>query len=93
MSAVITMGMRVRVVVAMRVIWLPATVSWTVQYGPSVEQFADFRVRSNASLSTTILAGLGFRIGVLNEYNNRPQPGVEKHDMLITTALTYSIGL
>jgi putative salt-induced outer membrane protein YdiY len=47
---------------------------------------------SEAGLSTTVFKGLGFRIGSRNEYNNRPPVGVEKHDWLFTTNLTYTVG-
>ena len=70
----------------------PIVFDWTVAYTPSLEDGADYRVVSDASLTTTIFEGLGFRIGSRNEYNNSPQQDVEKHDWLFTTALTYSIG-
>ncbi len=70
----------------------PIVFDWTVAYTPSLEDGADYRVVSDASLTTTIFEGLGFRIGSRNEYNNKPQPDVETHDWLFTTALTYSIG-
>ena len=70
----------------------PILLDWTLAYTPSLEDGEDYRVVSDASLTTTIFEGLGFRIGSRNEYNNKPQPDVEKHDWLFTTALTYSIG-
>jgi putative salt-induced outer membrane protein YdiY len=70
----------------------PILLDWTLAYTPSLEDGEDYRVVSDASLTTTIFGGLGFRIGSRNEYNNKPQPDVEKHDWLFTTALTYSIG-
>ncbi len=70
----------------------PAVFSWTGDFAPSVENFRDYRFVSDASLTTTVYKGLGFRIGLRNELNNNPRPGVEKHDMLVTTTLTYTIG-
>jgi putative salt-induced outer membrane protein YdiY len=70
----------------------PIVFDWTVSYTPSLEDGADYRIVSDASFTTTIFEGLGFRIGSRNEYNNSPQPDVKKHDWLFTTALTYSIG-
>ncbi len=70
----------------------PAVFRWNADFGPNIEDFSDYRFRSDASLTTTVLKGVGFRLGILNELNNQPPAGVKKHDMLITTALTYSIG-
>ena len=84
--AVLTLGS------ALRRLLGPAVFAWNVDFGPNVESFKDYRLRSDASLTTTVLKGVGFRFGVLNELNNQPPAGVKKHDMLITTALTYMIG-
>lgn len=70
----------------------PARFDWSLDWAPNVEDLEDYRLRSDASLTMTVFAGIGFRVGVLNELNNRPQPGVERHDMLVTSTLTYSIG-
>ena len=70
----------------------PIVFDWTVAYTPSLEDGEDWRVVSEASLTTTIFEGLGFRIGSRNEYNNKPRPDVKNHDWLFTTALTYSVG-
>lgn len=70
----------------------PVVLNWTGDWSPSVESFRDYRFMSDASLTTTIYKGLGFRVGLRNEVNNKPRPGIQKHDMLWTTTLTYSIG-
>lgn len=70
----------------------PMTLDWEVLIDSNVENVADYRARSQASLTTTLYRGLGFRIAVLNELNNTPRPGVEKHDMLVSTTIAYSIG-
>ncbi len=70
----------------------PATVAWKVSWAPNVEDLGDYRFRSRATLTTTVYRGLGFRVGLLNEYNSNPRPGVESHDMLLTTTLAYSVG-
>ncbi|KPJ94247.1 MAG: hypothetical protein AMS18_04080 [Gemmatimonas sp. SG8_17] len=70
----------------------PVLFDWALSWAPSVEDVEDYRVLSEASLTTTIFQGLGFRIGSRNEYNNNPRPEIEKHDWLFTTALTYSVG-
>lgn len=70
----------------------PATLGWEASYVPAVEDFKDYQLRSDASFLFAIYKGLGFRMGILNEYDNRPQPGIQKHDMLITTAFTYAVG-
>jgi putative salt-induced outer membrane protein YdiY len=70
----------------------PLLFDWSVSWAPSVEDVKDYRVLSDASLTTTIFQGLGFRIGSRNEYNNNPPSEIEKHDWLFTTALTYTVG-
>ncbi|UCG86694.1 MAG: DUF481 domain-containing protein [Gemmatimonadota bacterium] len=70
----------------------PALFDWALSWAPSVEDVEDYRILSDASITTTIFEGLGFRIGSRNEYNNNPRPGIDKHDWLFTTALTYTVG-
>lgn len=70
----------------------PATLEWDVALTSNIEELDDYQFRSHATLTATVYKGLGFRIGLLNEYNNTPRPGVKKHDMLLTTTLAYSIG-
>jgi putative salt-induced outer membrane protein YdiY len=70
----------------------PATFAWRFEATPSLEDFNDYQFRSDASISTALVAGLGLRLGAVNEFNNQPQPGIKKHDMLLTTTVTYSVG-
>jgi putative salt-induced outer membrane protein YdiY len=70
----------------------PVAFDWSASWAPSVENVKDYRVISESSVTTTILGGLGFRIASLNQYNNNPRPGIKKHDWLLTTQLTYSVG-
>lgn len=70
----------------------PATLAWDLVWLPNVEDLGDYQLRSDASITTTVYKGLGIRLGLLNEFDSRPRPGIDKHDMLVTTTLTYSIG-
>ena len=70
----------------------PATFAWHFEATPSLEDLSDYHFRSDASIGTAIVAGIGLQLEAVNEFNNRPQPGVKKHDMLLTTTVTYSIG-
>lgn len=70
----------------------PFTFDWKIAWTPNIKDLGDFRARSNTTLTAAIYAGLGFRIGLQNEYNSRPRPGVETHDMLFTTTLAYTVG-
>jgi putative salt-induced outer membrane protein YdiY len=83
-------------IMALGATWLqklgPVAFAWDVDWAPSVEDFADYRFVSEASLTTAIYKGLGFRLASRNEFNNNPRPGIEKHDMLLTTTLTYTVG-
>ncbi len=70
----------------------PAKLAWDLAWLPNVADFGDYQLRSDASLTATLYKGLGVRLGLLNEFDSRPRPGVKRHDMLLTTTLTYSIG-
>jgi len=70
----------------------PVVFGWSLRWTPAVEDVKDYRFLSDASLSTTIFKGLGFRIASRNEYNNNPPTGIQKHDWLFTTNLTYTLG-
>jgi len=70
----------------------PAVLLWQVDFSPQVKDLADYRFVSDASMTAPLFVGIGFRVGVLTEHTSRPQPGIEKNDLLITTRLTYTIG-
>lgn len=69
-----------------------ADLVWRLDWSGSAGDLTDYRVRSDAALIIGVLKELGFRFGILNEFNNQPQPGIEKHDLLITTTLSYALG-
>ena len=48
-----------------------ATLDWKGGWAPNIKDFGDYRLRSNATLTASIYAGLGFRVGLLNEFNRR----------------------
>jgi putative salt-induced outer membrane protein YdiY len=86
-SAIIAAGTALRQAVG------PAILSWKVDWAPAVEDLKDYRLVSEASITTSLIAGLGFRVASRNEVNNRPpSPGIRKHDWLLTSTLTYTIG-
>ena len=70
----------------------PAVLLWRVDFSPELAGPEDFRFVSDASVTAPLFAGIGFRVGVLHEYDSRPQPGIEKNDLLLTTRLSYTIG-
>ena len=70
----------------------PAVLLWQLDYSPEVQERGDFRLVSDASITAPLFKGIGFRLGAVNEYNSRPQPGIEKNDLLLTTQLSYTIG-
>jgi putative salt-induced outer membrane protein len=70
----------------------PIELRWHFDWAPSTENLKDYRILSTSSITTTILAGLGFQIASRNEINNNPPAGFKKHDWLLTSALTYSLG-
>lgn len=70
----------------------PVNFDWAIHWTPALEDVKDYRLLSTAGLSTEVFNGLGFRIGTRNEVNNRPPPGIDKHDWLLTFNLTYTLG-
>jgi putative salt-induced outer membrane protein len=70
----------------------PIDLRWHFDWAPSTDDLKDYRILSTASVTTTIIAGLGFQIASRNEVNNNPPAGFKKHDWLLTSALTYSLG-
>jgi putative salt-induced outer membrane protein YdiY len=70
----------------------PIDLQWNFDWAPSTENLRDYRMLSTSSLTTTVVAGLGFRLASRNESNNNPPAGFRKHDWLLTSALTYSLG-
>ncbi len=70
----------------------PAILAWQIDVTPNVQEFSDFRLVSDASITAPLYKGIGVRFGILNEHNSQPQPGIKKHDLLVTTRLSYTIG-
>ena len=54
--------------------------------------FDDYQLLNDNSLTATVIAGLGFRVGVLVEYDNTPVEGSDKTDLTFTTGLNYTLG-
>jgi len=69
-----------------------ATLRWKTELTTLPKEFSDYRFRSDASLTISVIEGLGFRIAAITEYDNSPQPGVQKTDNLLSTTLTYTLG-
>lgn len=69
-----------------------ATLLVKADYSPKLSTLEDFRFVSEASINAPLIAGLGFRVGGLFEHSSRPQPGIEKNDLLLTTLLSYKLG-
>jgi putative salt-induced outer membrane protein len=61
-------------------------------YSPALDDIDDFQVVTLTGLTATVVAGLGFRIQLLWEYDNTPTVGSRKSDTELTTALTYRLG-
>ena len=70
----------------------PAVLLWQLDFSPKLADFGDFRFLSDANITAPLFAGIGFRVAVLDEYDSRPRPGIEKNDLLLTTQVSYTIG-
>ncbi len=68
----------------------PAVLLWQLDFSPELKNLENFRFVSDVSITAPLFFGVGFRLGALNEHTSRPQPGIEKNDLLITTRLTVS---
>lgn len=68
------------------------TFDWAVDFTPALEDFADYQILSDTNLTATLIAGLGFRVGLLLQYDNTPTPGTESTDTTLTTSLAYTLG-
>ncbi len=67
----------------------PAVLTWRVDYTPQAGDFMNYQLVSNATIISGLYKNLGLSVGVLDEYNSRPQPGIKPNDLLATTTLTY----
>jgi putative salt-induced outer membrane protein YdiY len=70
----------------------PASLRWQLEVTTLPRELSDYRLRSDASVTISVIKGLGFRVGILNEYDNNPRPGVKSTDTLVSTTLTYALG-
>jgi putative salt-induced outer membrane protein len=61
-------------------------------YAPVLNDFNDYQLVAITGLTARVIAGLGFRVQLLFEYDNTPTAGSGKHDTELTTALTYTLG-
>ncbi|MFW5803152.1 MAG: DUF481 domain-containing protein [Verrucomicrobiota bacterium] len=63
-----------------------------VNYTPSIEDTADYRILQSSSLETPLQltnGNLRLRLGITNEYDSQPAPGLEKLDTLYFTRLVF----
>jgi len=77
---------------ALRAVLGPFDYDLRVVYSPNLEQFSDYQVLAITGLTAKVIAGLGFRIQLLWEYDNTPVGAAEKSDTELMTALTYTLG-
>jgi len=69
----------------------PAVFTWRVDYTPQAGDFMNYQLVSNATVISGLYKNLGLSVGILNEYNSRPQPGIKPDDLLATTTFTYVV--
>jgi len=77
---------------ALRVVLGPLDYDLRTVYSPSLKDFNDYQLLTLTGLTAKVIAGLGFRIQLLWEYDNTPTEGSRKSDTELTTALTYTLG-
>jgi len=61
-------------------------------FTPALEDFNDYQIISDTNLTATLIAGLGFRVGFLFQYDNTPADGIDSTDTTLTTSLAYTLG-
>jgi putative salt-induced outer membrane protein YdiY len=59
---------------------------------PALQDFNDYQLLSDSNLTATLIAGFGFRVGLLVQYDNTPAPGFDTTDTTLITALNYNLG-
>jgi putative salt-induced outer membrane protein len=70
----------------------PVRLAARVDASPNAGDFADYRIRSNASVTARLYKGVGSRVETLVEYNSRPLPGIRSYDLQTRLTLTYAFG-
>jgi putative salt-induced outer membrane protein YdiY len=70
----------------------PVRVAARIDWSPNAGDFADYRLRSNASATARLYKGVGSRVETLVEYNSRPLPGIRTYDVQTRLTLTYAFG-
>lgn len=59
---------------------------------PNLKDFSDYNFLGQASVTATLIAGLGLRLATTTQYDSTPQPGRENLDFQFTTTIAYSGG-
>jgi len=69
------------------------TIGEDLVYFVKSDEFADFRIYSEAYADLVILPGkLSYRVTVTDEYDNRPFPGIKDNDFTLSQGLVVHLG-
>lgn len=66
------------------------TVSEDLIFYPPVENFGDYRLRSETALTGVISKGLAVRLSLIDDYNRKPPEDTKKNDMRVLSSVVYS---
>ena len=53
------------------------------------DEARDYEINSEASLSVPLIGGFFLKAGVIDRYDNKPQPGVKRNDTTLLVSLSY----
>ncbi|NQT95519.1 MAG: DUF481 domain-containing protein, partial [Candidatus Omnitrophica bacterium] len=65
-------------------------ITQNLYYYPTIEDYNDYRFRSDTSLDVALNKKLSLRLSLINDYNSAPPKDTKKNDLRLISALAYS---
>ena len=65
------------------------TVEGTLRWIQGFDEATDYEITSETSLSVPLMGGFFLKAGVIDRYDNKPQPGSKKNDTTLLVSLSY----
>jgi len=65
-------------------------ISQNVYAYPQVEDFNNYRLHSETTLTSPVTEGLSLRLSLIDDYNSNPPAATEKNDIRVVSSLAYS---
>ncbi|MFH1782178.1 MAG: DUF481 domain-containing protein [Candidatus Omnitrophota bacterium] len=71
-------------------LWGKSTISENVYIYPSIDNFEEYRLRSETVFTNPIDDKLSLRVTLIDDYDSDPTGGAKKNDVQITSSLVYN---